>query len=337
MNKQKQRSFERIKEMLSFVLSLFILLFLSFFLMNSAPGDPFSDEQGMPPELLLALKKSHGLDQSITTQFVEYLTKLFHGNLGTSLRFPGESVSGIIQRSFPVSFQLGLQAFLLALPIGTAIGLFSAYSYQKKISAVSSVLLTVGISIPTFVVSALLQHSLSLVFPIFPVARWDSFWHTILPTLSLSLVPTAALARIVRANALNVMHMEYISFARLRGIKESRIAFLYILPNAWLPCLQYMSPTVTNMLFGSFAVERVFGIPGLGQWFVTSIMTRDYPVIAGLTAFYSILLFFIGFLVKMITLRFDSRLYNAPAVSNESLCNEYALSTAKKHERLLRS
>lgn len=292
----------------SFGISLLVLLFLSFFLMISAPGDPFMDEQGTPPELIESMKKSHGLDQPIPIQFGQYLKKLLHGDLGNSIRFSGDSVSAIIARSFPISLQLGIQAFFIALPLGTILGLFAAYINQGKCSGLSSIALTIGISIPTFVAAALLQQLLAILIPIFPVARWDSFIHTVLPTLSLALVPTASIARIIRTNALEIMNMDFITFARIRGLKERHIAFSYILPNAWLPCLQYLGPTLSNMLFGSFAVEKVFGIPGLGQWYVTAIMTRDYPVIAGLTAFYSVLLFCISVFIQILSRQIDTRL-----------------------------
>lgn len=297
----------------SFLLSLFLLLFLSFFLMISAPGDPFMDEQGVPPELLEAMKKSHGLDQPILVQFGHYLVRVMHGDLGSSIRISGDSVTEIIARGFPISCQLGLEALLIALPIGTLVGLLSAYSNQRKSSALSSLYLTIGISIPTFVAAALFQHIFSILIPIFPVARWDSFWHTILPSLSLALVPTTSIARIIRTSTLEVMNKDFVAFARARGLPERKIALLYIFPNALLPCLQYLGPTLTNLLFGSFAVERVFGIPGLGQWYITAIMTRDYPVIAGLTAFYSILLFSIGTIIRLLIVKLDTRLEEAAA------------------------
>lgn len=292
----------------SFLISLFMLLLLSFFLMLLTPGDPFCDEIGTTPELLEALKKSHGLDQSIPHQFFTYVCNLLHGDLGRSIRYTGEPVSEIIARSFPISLELGVQAFLIALPLGTMVGLLSAYLSKKRGSAVSSLFLTLAISIPTFVVAVLIQHLFSIVVPLFPIARWDSFAHTILPTLSLALVPTASIARIMKTSALEVMNKEYVFYARMRGIPERRVALWYILPNAFLPCLQYVGPTVANMLFGSFAVERVYAIPGLGQWFVSSILSRDYPVIAGLTAFYSVLLFSTGFIIQLFTERTDTRL-----------------------------
>ena len=273
-----------------------------------APGDPFCDEIGMRPELLEAMKKKHGLDQPIPTQFFNYIKNICHGDLGRSIRFAGEPVTDIIKSGFPISLQLGLQAFLLALPLGTLIGLYSAYTGQKKSSTLSSLGLTIGISVPTFVAAALLQHFFSIVIPIFPVARWDSLLHTVLPTLSLALIPTASIARIMRTSSMEIMNKEYVTYARIKGLSEKKIAFMYILPNACLPCLHYIGPTLANLLFGSFAVERVYAIPGLGQWFVTAILTRDYPVIAGLTAFYSILLFATGFLIQLVTERSDSRL-----------------------------
>lgn len=306
---ETQKNFFRfVKTLSSFVLSLLVLLFLSFFLMMLAPGDPFCDEMGLKPELLDAMKKSHGLDQPIPVQFWNYLKNMLHGDLGTSIRCSGEPVTEIIKRSFPISFQLGVQAFLIAFPLGTLIGLYSAYRNQTSAASTSAFLLTLGISVPTFVAAALLQHLFSILLPIFPVARWDSFAHTILPTLSLALIPTASIARIMKTSSLEVMNKEYVTYARMRGLPEGKIAFLYIFPNACLPCLHYIGPTVANVLFGSFAVERVYAIPGLGQWFITAILSRDYPVIAGLTCFYSVLLFATSFLIQLFTEQSDTRL-----------------------------
>jgi ABC-type dipeptide/oligopeptide/nickel transport system permease component len=276
--------------------------------MHIIPGDPFQEEQGVPEEVMAAIRHKWGLDRSIPVQFFCYLAQLLKGDLGNSMRYPSESVLGIISNGLPVSIYLGCQALLIALPLGVLLGTLSACQANRRFDIAATVASTLGVSVPSFVVAAILQLCLSLYIPLFPVARWGTFSHTVLPSLALALGPICGITRMMRASVLDTLTKDYVTIARMKGLAEWRVILFHVIPNAILPIIHYIGPTTANLLVGSFVVERVFGIPGLGQWFVNGVMTRDYPVIGGLTLFYSIILFSVHSIIDCITAVFDSRL-----------------------------
>jgi ABC-type dipeptide/oligopeptide/nickel transport system permease component len=300
------RRFARV--MLNLGISLFALITVCFFVMHVIPGDPFQEEQGVPEEVMTVIRHKWGLDRSISYQYVCYLQELLHGNLGNSMRYPSETVVGIICNGFPISIYLGCQALLIAIPLGILFGSLSALHSNRGFDIGATFVSTLGVSVPSFVVAALLQLFFSLYIPLFPVARWGTFSHTVLPSLALALGPTCGITRMMRASVLDTLTKDYVIIARMKGLPEWRVLLFHVIPNAILPIIHYLGPTTANLLVGSFVVERVFGIPGLGQWFVNGVMTRDYPVIAGLTLFYSLILFSIHSLIDLITVLFNSRL-----------------------------
>ena len=289
-------------------LSLLLLISLCFFLMHSVPGDPFQDEQGVPEEVMVAVRHRWGLDRPVYVQYFCYVSQLLQGNLGNSMRYPSETVVGIISSGLPVSIYLGIQALAIAIPLGVALGTLSARKANREFDMAATVISTLGVSIPSFVVAAVLQLFLALYVPLFPVARWGTFSHTVLPSLALALGPTCGITRMMRASVLDTLTRDWIVVARMKGLPEWKVLLFHVVPNAILPIIHYLGPTTANLLVGSFVVERVFGIPGLGQWFVNGVMTRDYPVIAGLTLFYSLILFSVHFAIDLITSLCNTRL-----------------------------
>ena len=272
------------------------------------PGDPFQEEQGLPTEVMQALRHKWGLDQPLYKQYFAYINQVFHGDLGTSLRYPSESVIKIIVRGFPISFVLGLQALCIALPLGALLGALSATYANKRLDVATTLCATLGISMPSFVVAATLQLVLATLLPIFPVARGGNFFHLILPSLALALGPTCSIMRLMRANTLDILSKEWVVTARMKGLSEKNVLLYHVAPNAMLPVFHYIGPTIANLLVGSFVVERVFSLPGLGQWFVNGVITRDYTVISGLTLFYSLVLFSVNCFINIITVFFDPRM-----------------------------
>ncbi len=289
-------------------LSLFALITVCFFVMHIIPGDPFQEEQGVPEEVMVVIRHKWGLDSSLPVQYFRYLQQLFQGNLGNSMRYQSESVVGIICNGFPVSIYLGCQALLIAIPLGLALGTLSACHANRRFDIFATIASTLGVSVPSFVVAAILQLFFALYIPLFPVARWGTISHTILPSLALALGPTCGITRMMRASVLDTLTNEYVVIARMKGLSEWKVLLFHVIPNAILPIIHYLGPTTANLLVGSFVVERVFGIPGLGQWFVNGVMTRDYPVIAGLTLFYSLILFTVHSVIDLISVFFNSRL-----------------------------
>ncbi len=272
------------------ILAVFALASATFFLTRLIPGDPFAEEQTMLPETLAALRHHYGLDDPLFVQYIRYLKGIATLDLGPSLKYPSETVNQIIINGFPLSATLGLEALLLAIPLGLLLGSFAA-RYSRGWANVGAVSITVfGVSVPSFVLATSLQFLFAIYFPLFPVARWGSFWHTVLPATALAIGPACFIGRLLRASMLEVFSMQYIQTARMKGLPESKILCIHVWKNAILPVISYLGPVTTNVLVGSFIVERVFGIPGLGQWFVNSVINRDYPVIGGLTLLYSALL-----------------------------------------------
>lgn len=297
-----------VKIFLRLSISLWVLITLCFFLIHIIPGDPFQDEQGIPAEVLWTLKRNWGLDQPLSVQYFSYVKNLLHGDLGVSMRYPSESVGNIIARGFPISCLLGFQALCFALPLGILLGGLSAYYANKRFDVTTTLGATLGISVPSFVIAAFLQLLLGIFLPLFPVARSESFWHTILPSFALSVGPMCSIMRLMRANVLDILSREWIMTARMKGLSEGQVLLHHVVPNAFLPVIHYIGPTIANLLVGSFVVERVFGIPGLGQWFVNGVISRDYAVISGLTLFYGLILFFVHSFINFITIFFDPRM-----------------------------
>ncbi len=279
--------------------ALFVIVTLTFALMKVLPGDPFSEEQALPKEIHAALRQHYGLDDPWYQQYGRYVAALIRWDLGPSFRYRDRTVNDIINEGFPVSALLGVEALLLSVCGGVLMGTLCALKKGGWQDHVLLLLAALSISIPSFLLGSLLQYLLGLKLGLFPIARWGTFWHTVLPALSLAALPCAFITRLTRANLVEVLKQDYIKTARAKGLSEGRIIVVHALRNALLPVLTYLGPLATNILVGSFVVEKIFAIPGLGQWFVNSVLNRDYTVIMGTTVFYSLLLMGLIFLVDM--------------------------------------
>lgn len=281
---------------------------LTFFLMKSIPGDPFSEEQSLRKDMHEALQNQYGLNRHWTVQYRGYLDDLLHGNLGVSFKYPGRTINSIIQEGFPISAWLGMQAFLIALIFGVVLGTVAALkprTWEENLILLST---TCGIAIPSFILAALLQYALAIYFPLFPLARWGSFTQTLLPSFALAAAPMAFITRLTRSGILEVLRTDYIKLARAKGLPAYFWLWKHSLRNALLPVLSYLGPLLANVLVGSFVIEKIFSIPGLGQWFVHSVANRDYPLIMGLTLFYSMILLGAVFLVDLLYGFWDPRI-----------------------------
>ncbi|MEM8728075.1 MAG: ABC transporter permease [Chlamydiota bacterium] len=297
-----------IRKIFTFAGSLFIIATVTFFLMQAVPGDPFIQEQAIPEEIMKNMYAHYGLDQPWYIQYVKYLKEIVTWNLGPSFKYEGRTVNDIIREGFPVSFILGLEAINLSLSIGIVLGTVAAIRRSKWQDHASMIVAVIGISVPSFIMATFLQCIFAIKLDLFPVARWGSVAHTILPTLSLSALPTAFIARLTRANMIEVLEQDYIQTALSKGLSTTRLVLKHVLKNSLLPVVTYMGPLSSSILTGSFIVEKIFGIPGLGGWFVTSITNRDYTVIMGITIFYSALLMVCVFLVDLLYAFLDPRI-----------------------------
>ncbi|MCB1180999.1 MAG: ABC transporter permease [Chlamydiia bacterium] len=279
-----------IKRLLATFLSLWVVITVTFFLMKAIPGDPFTQEKALPQEILNSLYEHYKLNDPWYIQYFNYLKSIITWNLGPSFKYKARTVNEIIRNGFPISAILGFEALLIALGCGITLGTISAIRQHKWQDYGAMVLAVLGISVPSFIMAAFLQFIFAIKLDLLPVARWGTFEQSILPAISLAALPTAFIARLTRANMIEVLRMDYIKTARSKGISETKVIMHHTLRNALLPVVTYLGTLTANILTGSFIIEKIFGIPGLGQWFINSITNRDYTVIMGITVFYSILL-----------------------------------------------
>lgn len=288
--------------------SLFVVSTLTFFLMHAIPGDPFVQEKAIPEEILKALHKHYGLDQPLYVQYIKYMKGLITADLGPSFKYQGRTVNQIIAEGFHVSFILGIEALFISVFGGILLGSIAALNHQRWQDQMTMILAVIGISVPSFIMASFLQYLLAMKLDLLPVARWGSFAQTIMPAISLSALPTAFIARLTRSNMIEVLEQDYILTAKAKGLNPVAILFKHVMRNALLPVLSYLGPLTAAVITGSFAIEKIFGIPGLGQWFVMSITNRDYTVIMGTTVFFSAILLLCIFIVDLLYCFVDPRI-----------------------------
>lgn len=290
------------------LLSLWAIITLTFVMMKTIPGDPFAEEKALPTEIKQLLRAHYGLDEPWQQQYFNYLKSIANWDLGPSFRYQDRSVNAIIQEGFSVSALLGIEALVLALLGGVSLGIISAFAKKGWIDHLIQLMTTLSISVPSFILAVFLQYVLATKFDLFPIARWGSFSHTILPACALAFMPLAFIARLIRANVLEVLNQNYIRTAVSKGLSRNQIIRRHVLKNALIPILPYLGQLTANILIGSFIIEKVFSIPGLGQWFVNSVITRDYTVIMGMTVFYSVILLSSLLLADLLAIKLDPRL-----------------------------
>jgi len=290
-----------LKRILSGLITIFILITVTFFLMRAMPGSPFiKGEQRMPPEMLERLNAKYGMDKPLFTQYLIYLKNIFSGDFGESFKKANNTVNDMIARGFPVSARVGAVAVLVSLLIGLTLGITSAIKRGGLLDGFSMVFATIGISIPTFVTSVLLLYFFAggvlRWLPTYGLATWR---HYILPVTCLSFHPIAYIARMTRSSMLEVMQQDYIRTARAKGVTEFLVVVKHGLRNAILPVVTYLGTLIAGLLTGSFIIERLYAIPGIGKYFVDSISGRDYNVILGITVFFGIFVVICNILVDI--------------------------------------
>lgn len=296
------------KKFFILLFSLFVVASMTFALMQIIPGDPFTQEKAVPEEILKAMYHHYGLDQPWYVQYYKYMKGLVTWDLGPSFKYQGRTVSEIIREGFPVSLTLGFEALILSIFFGVGLGCIAALKHLKWQDHFTMVIAVLGISVPSFILATFLQYLFAMKLDLLPVARWGSFPHSVLPAIALAALPMAFIARLTRSNMVEIMQQDYIQTAKSKGLNAYQIVLRHALRNALLPIVTYLGPLTTAILTGSFAVEKIFGIPGLGQWFVMSITNRDYTVIMGTTVFYSSILMFSVFLVDILYCFIDPRI-----------------------------
>lgn len=297
-----------LKRLLISVVTLWVIITITFFMMHAVPGSPFAREGKMPESVRENLMAKYGLDKPKSEQYIIYLKNIIHGDFGQSMLQKTETVNEMIARGAPKSARLGIQAFLIAIIIGPALGSAAALYQNRWPDYVMMIIAIIGISVPSFILGSLFIQFIARKVAWIPIGGWGSFAHTILPSIALSFMPLASSARLMRSSMLEVLGQDYIKTAQSKGLKNFRVIMGHAVRNAILPIVSQMGTTISGLLTGSFVIEKIFGIPGLGNFFVTSIMNRDYTLIMGTTIFYSIVLIVMLLIVDILYVVIDPRI-----------------------------
>ena len=309
-----------IKRIAMGLVTLWLVITITFFLIHMLPGDPFQSEKAIPPKVKENLMAKYHLDRPLGEQYVEYLKNIAKGDLGASMKVRGRTVNDVIKKSFLTSADLGARSIIFALALGIPLGIIAALKRGKYQDRLAMIVAIIGISVPSFVLAGLMQkyfvdvHNGILIdqynLPLIRIllSGWDRPEKKILPVVALGLYTVALIARLLRDKMIEVMGQDYIRLAIAKGVKPKNIVFRHALRNAILPIITIMGPTIAAVLTGSFVIEKMFSIPGLGKYFVDSINDRDYTMVLGVTVFYAIFLIIMMILVDIVYVLVDPKI-----------------------------
>ena len=297
-----------VKRFIHGVIVLWAVASLTFVLLRLAPGGPFDSERKLPPEIVANLEAKYHLNESLFEQYVRYLGGIARGDLGPSYKYLDRGVSEIIADTLPTSAVLGGFAVIFALLASFPIGLCAAYFRDSIVDRFCILLSTLGISLPNFILGALLIWAVALQLGWLQAGRWDEWSSAILPTITLGAAPAAYLAALLRSTLIETFGEDFVRTARAKGLKETVVVIKHTLSNSLIPILTVMGPLVAALLTGSFVVEYVFAIPGMGRFFITAVTDRDYPMIMGVTLVYTAILVGANFLVDLLYGYVDPRI-----------------------------
>lgn len=292
----------------SSVVALWVIVTVTFILMHSIPGGPFTREKKLPPAIIKNLEAVYNLDDPLPKQYADYLARMVKGDLGPSFKYENRTVNDIIADGFPVSAILGLLSVAFSLAVGLPLGILAALRQGQWQDWLAMFLATIGIAVPSFVLAPALMFVFALKLGWLPPAMWGKPSQVILPMIALSGFSIAFFVRIMRSGMIEVLSQDFIKTARAKGLPGILVIYRHAVKNALIPVVTYLGPLLAGILTGSFIIEHYFAIPGLGRWFVTSIQNRDYTVILGLTVFYSALLLVMNFLVDVAYVLVDPRI-----------------------------
>ena len=309
-----------VKRIIASFITLLLIITITFVLLHKLPGDPFQGEKAIPPQIKANLMAKYNLDKPLSTQYKTYLEQLSKADLGLSMKERGRSVNSVIKESFPVSADLGIRAILFGLIVGIPLGILSALFRNKLIDRFSMIIAVIGISVPSFIIAGLLQlyavniHKEILINKLhLPLGRilltgWDSPAKKILPVIALGLFIVAEIARLMRSKMIEIMEQDYIKLAIAKGVSPFKIVMTHALRNALLPIITIISPTIAGVLTGSFVIETMFGIPGLGKYYIGSIIDRDYTMVLGVTVFYAAFLILMMIIMDLVYALVDPKI-----------------------------
>ena len=297
-----------IRRVLCLILVLFVVLLITFILMHLVPGGPWDREKALAPKVIEALNKRYGLDLPLWRQFVNYAWGVLHGDLGISYSYSDRTVVSILAHGIPKTATLGILAFVVAQAIGIPFGVAAALKQNSAVDYASVLFSTVFASIPGFVLGILLIVLFAVVLHWLPTSGWGSIQQLIMPVFCLAALPAAQSARITRASTLDVMRQDYVRTARSKGILENTVRVRHIFRNSLIPVVTVAGPELANLITGSFIIENLFAIPGVGRLFVQGIFARDYTLIMGGVLFYAIIIALLNLVVDILYAAIDPRI-----------------------------
>jgi oligopeptide transport system permease protein len=300
-----------ISRLLQAIPVLWAIATLTFFMVRLAPGDPFSNERQIPEEIRANIRARYGFDQPLSRQYFRQLGQWLRGDLGPSFKHPDRTVNQIIADHFPVSLELGLWALLVALVVGLPAGIFAALKHNSRWDYLSMSLAMTGICLPTFVLGPLLALFFGLKLGWFNPAGWECLGDRVLPALTLGLYFAAYIARLARGGMLEILSKDFIRTARAKGLPEWRVVCTHALRGGLMPVVTYLGPACAGLITGSFVIEYIFWVPGLGRYFVSAAFDRDYTVIMGTVVFYAVLIVGLNLAVDLLHALLDPRVRDA--------------------------
>ena len=282
------------------LVTLWLIATITFFLSKMLPGTPYTNAERLSPDQIALLNKQMGLDKPVIVQYGTYLKNLLQGDFGISFQFKNQPVAALLAGRVGPSLQLGMQAILLGTFVGIILGTISAMKQNTWMDTLATLIAILGRSIPNFVFAVLLQYVFAIKLHILPIAKWEGFAYTILPTIALAMSPLADSARFIRTEMVEVLHSDYVELARAKGLSRWEIAFKHGLRNSLIPLMTLLGPLAVALMTGSLVVENIFAIPGIGEQFVKSITTNDYPTIMAVTVLYSAMLIIVILVVDLL-------------------------------------
>ena len=288
-----------VRRLLQVIPVLFVIITATFFMVRFVPGGPFTGEKAIPPEIMKNLEAQYGLDQTLWRQYLRYLGSIAHGDLGPSFKYSNRTVNEIIAEKLPVSLELGSWALLVAVSLGLPLGVIAAVKRNTFIDYLCSAVGMIGICVPTFVLGPLLALSLGIYLHLFNVSGWYGPTDRILPGITLGFVYAAYIMRLTRGGMLEVLNQDYIRTARAKGATETRIVLRHALRGGLLPVVAFLGPAIAGILTGSFVIETIFQIPGLGREFVNSAFNRDYTLVLGTVILYAAIIIVLNLLTDI--------------------------------------
>ena len=287
------------------ILTLFVLITLTFFMMRLVPGEPFTGDKAIKPATMANMMAKYGLDKPVGEQYLIFMGNCLKLDMGISI-VQNRPVTELIKLAFPASARLGVSAIIFALVIGVLLGAVAAVKRGSFLDSGAMFIAMIGVSVPSFILGALFQYFLALQlnralgFVVFPVQGWGTVQHMFLPAFALGLGSLATVSRLMRTSMLDVLGQDYIKTARAKGLSQGKILWRHALRNAVMPVVTVMGPIIASVLTGSFVVESIFNVPGLGKYFVQSIRDLDYTMTSGTTVFYGALLIFCSLVVDLL-------------------------------------